>query len=171
MKTFIPALLGVVLFCTLTYFPDPFFLLVFVIGGGLWIGLPLIVIGIIVALISKALNRSTKIPICFIATVLAVISLGGLSIPANSLVYQWAEIEAKAYPDKVRPLLDDYRKEHGVYPKSLDELQGKPPVPRLFKAWSYRSNGSDYSFSFPQPGGLIDQWDYDSKTRKWSLST
>jgi hypothetical protein len=92
----------------------------------------------------------------------------GLAIPTNRFIQQRAVAAAKEYPAVVAPMLEAYRKTQGLYPTSLDQLPTKPSVPRLLRRpHSYRSDGLSYSFYFPAPGGLMDTWSYDSKTRQW----
>ena len=96
----------------------------------------------------------------------------GLMLPINGFIQERAVTAAKAYPARIAPLLEVYRKSHGFYPMKLDELPSKPSVPRLLRSsYGYRSNGHHYTFCFPQPGGIIDVWDYDSETKSWHLST
>lgn len=102
----------------------------------------------------------------------ALAILAGVAWPLNHFAQERAVTAAKAYPERVAPLLDAYRQAHGSYPTSLDQLASKPTVPRLLRrSYGYRSEGSRYSFSFLQPGGMIDTWDYDSTSKEWHLST
>ena len=114
--------------------------------------------------------RSFYAPLGVILTIGVFASVVALSIPLNVRIQERAATEAKAYPDLVAPLLEQYRQQHGEYPSSLDQLPSRPRVPRLLRSsYGYRSDGVEYSFCFPQPGGLIDSWSYGSRTRKWHL--
>jgi hypothetical protein len=172
MKRIIAIAIAIVVFTLLAYFPDPFLLLIVAVGGGFWIGLPCIFGGFIALLIAISKQRSPRIPLLFIGSVFAIFALCAMAIPINSYIYHHAELAAKAYPEKIRPLLEAYRASHGAYPTSLDQISDKPPPPRLLRtSFSYHSDGKTYSFAFAKPGGLIDVWDYSSETHEWHLST
>ena len=98
-----------------------------------------------------------------------------ISLPINKAIRRWAEAEAKAYPDLVATLLEQYRQQHGTYPYSLEELPSRPSVPRLLRGKNgYRSvgvhDGAYYSFSFATPVSTFGFWEYSSRTRKWNFS-
>lgn len=165
-------ILAAVAFVAVVWFTDPLLLVLFSVGPLIWIGLPtsLIAVGHLLDSIRKGRSRH---PALKILTVVAVFGcLVGVAIPTNRFIFGRAVTVAKEYPARVAPLLEAYRQAHGSYPTSLDQLPAKPAVPRLLRrAYGYRSDGSRYSFWFPQPGGLIDRWDYDSETQTWRLST
>lgn len=162
----------IVIYAASAYFPDPFILLVFTLGAGLWLGLPILVGCMIASLVALLAHRSPKIPISIAAVVIAIFAFSGLAIPANSYIHKQAEITAKAYPEKIIPFLEAYREQHGSYPANLDELPDKPPLPRLLRtSHAYRSDGTTFSFFFPKPGGLLDAWYFDSDSREWQLAT
>ena len=156
------------LFTPVILFVDPFALFLFGVGSLVLIGGPVAVFGVFHLLrdgSSHSLGRRVLKAVggyaCFIS----------LLITANHFAQEHAVANAKAYPAQLAPLLEAYRKEHGTYPKSLDLLPSKPPVPRLLRNSAYHSNGQGYGFCFPQPGGLIDVWCYDSETQTWNFSS
>lgn len=167
-------ILAVVLaaFGAVVWFADPFLLIFLAVAPLLWIGLPALLIAGILWVSALRTGRSSRAATTIFSVVAAFACFVGLTIPANRFIQQRAVAAAKAYPAQVAPLLEAYRQSHGTYPTSLDQLPTKPSVPRLLRSsYGYRSDGSRYSFCFPQPGGLIDTWDYDSETRTWDLST
>lgn len=137
-----------------------------------WIGLPAVVVGVFRLIFradSPQLRRHWKNVLYGVA---AYACLVGLAIPVNRYVHEFGVGEAKDYPAQVAPLLEAYRKAHGVYPKSLDQLPSKPAPPRLLRdPRSYHSYGDFYTFSFSKPGGMFEGWVYDSRMRRWWLST
>jgi hypothetical protein len=151
---------------------DPFLLGIVVIGASVWIGGPLLAVGIIMLLIAARRQQSLAPAMRLLAGVVLAVCFGGTAMLVNHFVQKGAVLDAKAYPQKIAPLLETYRRAHGTYPATLDQLPSKPSVPRLLRSpYGYRSDGQSYSFSFPEPGGLIDTWQYDSETRQWHLST
>jgi len=168
---FILAGVIVVLFAVAVWFADPFSLILFAVVPLLWIGLPAVLIACFLLLVAIRTGRSRRPALTILSAVGGFACLVGLAIPSNHFVQEWAVSAAKAFPARVAPQLEAYRQAHGAYPTSLDQLPSKPSVPRLMRGFGYRSDGQSYSFMFPQPGGLIDTWNYDSETQTWHLST
>lgn len=163
---------AVVVFAAVVWFMDPFILMILGVTLFLWIGLPASLIAGTLLLVDFRTGCSRRPGLTILSIVLAFGVFIGLAIPANHFVQQGAVAAAKKYPARVAPLLEAYRLTHGSYPTSLDQLSTKPAVPRLLRSsYGYRSGSGSYSFSFAQPGGLIDTWDYDSETQTWHLST
>lgn len=154
------------------WFVDPFS--VAVIGGMLifWFGVPCLLIAGFLLLYAKMTGSSRRGEWKFFWIVVGFCGFIGLTIPANYFVFERAAAAAKAYPARVVPLLEAYRKANGRYPNSLAELPDAPPVPRLIRddSYGYRSDGESYGFSFGRPGGLIDVWIYNPQTGEWDLS-
>jgi hypothetical protein len=115
-------------------------------------------------------HRSLRPPLTLLGIAIAAAALAGAAIPANRFFQAQAEAAAKAYPDRVAPLLESYRQAHGTYPARLEQLPSAPRPPRLLRG-SYHSDGNVYSFYYNVPGGLIDVWTYESETHRWHLST
>ncbi len=108
--------------------------------------------------------------VILVGLVAAVLFLTGVWTSTH-FAQKRALAEAKAYPALIGPLLEAYRQKHGAYPTCLDQLPTKPALPLLLRApYSYRSDGTSYSFSFLVPGFGLDTWDYDSITRRWHTS-
>ena len=92
--------------------------------------------------------------------------LCGLSLRTVCL---FQETAAREYPRLVAPFLEAYRKTHGTYPESLDQLPSKPSVPRLMHGRCYSGGDDRYTFSFTQQAyiDITEDWIYKSETRKW----
>lgn len=162
---------GAALYLGTVWFADPFFLFL-AFAPLICVGLPVAVGATIFLLIAIRTGRPRRPAVVMLGAVAALTILAGLAWPLNPFAQDRAVTAAKAYPERVAPLLEAYRQAHGAYPDSLDQLPTKPVVPRLLRRmYGYRSDGGRYSFSFPVPGGMIDSWDYDSDTKEWSLST
>lgn len=160
------------MFVAVVCFVDPFLLIILGVAPLVWIGVPASLIAVILLLVSIRTGRSRRPALTILSVVAAFACLVGLAIPTNHFIQQRAVASAKEYPTRVAPLLEAYRQAHGSYPTNLDQIPAKPSVPRLLRSsYGYRSDGRSYSFSFGQPGGLIDTWDYDSETQTWHLST
>jgi hypothetical protein len=159
-------------FAAVVWFMDPFLLFVFGVGSLVWIGLPASLFAGIRLFVIRGAGRTSSTDMTVLSMVAVFGCFVGVAIPANDFVQECAVDAAKEYPAQVAPLLEAYRQAHGSYPTSLDQLPTRPAVPRLLRSrYGYRSHGSSYSFSFGQPGGLINSWGYDSRTQKWHLST
>lgn len=159
-------------FVAAVWFMDPFLLFILGVAPLVWIGLPASLIAVVLLFAAVRTGRSRRPALTTLVVVTVFGCLVGLAIPANHFIQAHAVTAAKEYPARVAPLLEAYRQAHGSYPASLDHIPAKPSVPRLLRStYGYRSDGSSYTFYFPQPGALIDTWHYDSKTQRWHLST
>ncbi len=90
---------------------------------------------------------------------------------ASWMVGDWihdAEIaSAKAYVTTAAPALDAYRNEHGHYPDSLARLD-LLELPVLFrKPWGYKSDGQQYTFSYPDSQKMMAAQYFDSSQHRW----
>ena len=165
------AVVFVACFIAVVWCMDPFILMMLGILVA-WMGIPALLVAGILWLFAFHYGRSNRPALTILSIVAAFGCFVGLAIPSNRFVQQRAVVTAKDYPSRVALMLEAYRTTHGVYPASLAQLPAMPSLPRLLRSpFGYRSDGSSYSFSFPQPGGLIDTWEYYSETKTWNLST
>jgi hypothetical protein len=75
---------------------------------------------------------------------------------------------AKTYCESLIPVIDKYRREHGVYPSVLGTVQQNREVPRLLRdRVFYWSDGKVYGFDFSDPRGFMNFVGYRSETRNW----
>ena len=158
-------------FIAVVRYMDPFILLMFGIMT-LWVGIPAVFAAGLLWLFTFRSGRSNRPALTILSIVAAFGCFVGLAIPTNRFIQQRAVVSAKDYPSLVAPLLEAHRTTNGAYPTNLEQIPAMPSIPRLLRRpFGYRSDGNSYSFSFPQPGGLIDTWDYSSQTKTWYLST
>ncbi|HEY0072790.1 MAG TPA: hypothetical protein VGB77_01720 [Abditibacteriaceae bacterium] len=140
------------------------FLIVFIVG-------PLFLISLansIAVLIKKSVPR-TALQIFMLNT--AIVTCLVFSVFVGRIFQRQDIAEAKAYPAKVAPFLEKYRKKHGVYPARLELLSSKPKHPRI-SAFIYGTDDSrSYHFRFLDPGRVVsfDEWQYNSTTRNWQF--
>ena len=78
--------------------------------------------------------------------------------------------EAKAYCEELAIRLDTAREATGLYPTNLTALIEPKELPRILKGGNlyYHSQGTNYSITFADPGGMMNGWDFIGSTRKWS---
>lgn len=130
-----------------------------------------VVTGIVALVVARSRQRISRWP-GHLMLVAAMVGCAGLGTVAfNSWLNDRSVREAKRYPTLVAGPLEDYRRAHGAYPQSLEELPAAPPVPSLLvRPYGYSTDGVTYSFSFPRPGGIFDMWTYHSATQTWGFS-
>lgn len=140
--------------------------------GLLWIVIPLLAAAMVFWLYALRKGRSCQPAFMLFRLAAAAVLFFLLAMPLNQWVFDQEVKAAKACVEEMVPLLEDYRRQHGAWPTSLEQLPTLPPLPWLLRdPHCYRSEGDGYTFSFSQPGGLIDVWVYESKTQAWNLST
>jgi hypothetical protein len=70
--------------------------------------------------------------------------------------------------ETIVPLLDEYRRAHGKFPASLDDVVGAPRPPAHF---AYSSDGTKFELGVSEPSGFMDfgvgGWTYTSERRIW----
>lgn len=157
-------------FAAIVWWTEPFLLLLFGIIT-LWVSLPMALLAAVLLWYANKTGFPRPAALTLLYVTLGLVCFVGLAIPTNYFVQEYAVAVAKAYPARVAPLLEAYRQAHGAYPTNLDQLPSKPSLPGLMRGFGYHSDGRSYYFSFPQPGGLIDVWSFDSRTGTWHLST
>lgn len=153
-------------------YTDPMALRAYFVLALMFIAAPCVVFMLLWIVAASAMRHSLALPLRAVVVVCALIAAGFLLLPVNDFLQQRAENYAKAYPERVAPLLEQYRVSHGAYPADLASVPGLPRPPRLLRtSYGYKTQGDEYIFTFARPGGMIDTWTYYSKTHQWHLST
>ena len=77
--------------------------------------------------------------------------------------------EAKVYCEELAVQLDKARDTAGVYPTNLTMFIEHTPPPRILQNGNlyYHSQGSNYSITFSDPGGMMNGWDFIGSTKEW----
>lgn len=62
------------------------------------------------------------------------------------------------------------KEQSGLYPTNLVGMIEQTDIPRILKDGNlyYHSQGTNYSITFSDPGGMMNGWDFIGNTRKWS---
>ena len=153
-------------------FEYPLRLDLFALAAGLYVLVPLGAICAVLLPLAFAMGRSLRLPWMLLGGVFCLAAFAGFTVLLSVFIQQRAVVRAKAYPNRIAPLLEAYHYAHGDYPKSLDQLPSAPSLPSLLRdTGSYQSDGPTYHLRFSQPGGFGDVWVYDSETRTWHLRT
>ncbi|MDD2235708.1 MAG: hypothetical protein PHG65_00700 [Kiritimatiellae bacterium] len=80
------------------------------------------------------------------------------------------EIEkAKKYCEQLAVQLDGMKEQHGSYPTNLVGTIQPSDLPKILQNGNlyYHSQGTNFSITFSDPGGMMSGWDFMGKTRKW----
>ncbi len=156
------------IYSAVVYYVDPILVIIFAVDGLIWIGLPLIAVCLALLLVGLYTERSIRTALMLLGWSIAIVFLAMVAIPANAFLQDHAVENAKVYSEKIDGLLEEYRRDHGAYPSSLDQIPSAPPMPRLLRRNDYYSDGETYSLDFQVPGGLLDRWHYTSETHQWN---
>jgi hypothetical protein len=144
--------MGLAVYGAMVIYADPLLLCLLVYGVLLWIVAPCAAVALIIFLFAAISRRWLRPPLLLLSSVLVVACAVALALPINDFLQERAVAAAKAYPDRVASLLEQYQREHGTYPARLEQLPSRPHVPRLLRArYGYESDGKHYHFSFSRP--------------------
>jgi len=98
------------------------------------------------------------------AAVAAVAIFTAITYPKLSEGFHMLEVwRGKQYVVAIAPLLDQYKKDHGSYPESLNEIANLPPPPAPMK---YEAFGGDYFITIYDPQNF-DFDRYNSAIQVW----
>jgi hypothetical protein len=143
-----------------------------VLGFNLWIGVPLLILTGAAWVISN-LPYSDQGRIHHAARMMLVgvgiLSSQLISIPAGQMLLAHEVREAQAYCEALIPTLDGIKEKQGVYPKSQEEIiKEQKDLPRLLRSDRfYWRNGQVFTFSFKDPAGVSNFYEFNSAKRKW----
>ena len=93
-----------------------------------------------------------------------------LSVFTGNMVLDHDIKKAKRFCEDLVPLLDAYQKANGEYPGGLNKIPPKDKKPpRIVRGDSfyYSREGDSFSFSFSDPGGMMNGWGYSGKHKEW----
>jgi hypothetical protein len=91
-----------------------------------------------------------------------------VSLPVGAALCERDIGAAKGYCESLVPRLESYRRTHGSYPTDVRLVGDVAPPPRLLADGTYyTTTGSGFRFSFVNPSGLMDGYEYDSSTGRW----
>src|SRR4051812_23598281 len=97
-------------FVATVVFMDPSLLTSLTCVALFWIAVPATVISVILLLFAAGTRRSHRPPLTILSYVLAFSVFVAATIPANRLIQERSVVAAKAYPARIAPLLEAYRK-------------------------------------------------------------
>jgi hypothetical protein len=67
------------------------------------------------------------------------------------------------------PALDDYKHAHGTYPRDLKVVSGKHELPRMLRDFPYYwTDGAEFHFTFLDPSGMMNGFEYSSRSKRWA---
>ena len=93
-----------------------------------------------------------------------------LSIFTGNMILDNDIKRAKRFCESLVPLLDAYQKENGEYPVGINNilpLNSKPLMLVRSRNFYYNREGDSFSFSFSDPGGVMNGWAYSGKHKEW----
>jgi len=93
-----------------------------------------------------------------------------LSIFTGNIVLDFDIQQTKSFCEHLVPLLNAYQKENGEYPASLNKILPKDKkLPMIVRSdnFYYNREGDSFSFSFSDPGGMMNGWAYSAKRKEW----
>jgi hypothetical protein len=144
---------------------------ILILAGCIWIAAPLFLFsGIFLAIAYRkphpvmiSIGQWMMIASIVVGSTLTAIYLGGR---LNDRRIE----EAKVYCEGIANTLDSLRDSSGYYPTNLTGLVQQSDLPGILKGGNlyYHSQGTNYSITFADPGGMMNGWDFIGSTKKWS---
>lgn len=103
---------------------------------------------------------------------LASLVLGStlIAIPFGGKLNQSEINKAKIYCEQTAVILDIKFELTGTYPTNLTEIITERDLPRVLRGGNlyYHSQGTNYSITFADPGGMMSGWVFIGNTKQWS---
>jgi hypothetical protein len=133
---------------------------VLALGAGLWIGVPLLLMGLTLGLARKRAGWR------LVAGVLGLALTLSAGVALGDRVCAWEIARAKAAGERISQECSAFHRQTGRWPGTLAELG--MPVPRLLR----HAPGQDGSPSLwiNDPRYLMGSWNYHLETRSWQFS-
>ena len=138
------------------------------LGIAVYLGLPILIASAL-SFIPRQRSRILAV-LARVALWAGLVALSAaVSLPIGAMVLRSDVATAKRYCEDLVPGLDAYKRAHGRYPEKIDAVNVPGGTPRLLRLYPfYSSDGESFSFSFSNPGALMNWYAYDSKRGKWS---
>lgn len=129
-------------------------------SAGLWIGAPLLLIGLVLGLARHRAGWR------LVAGVLGLALTLGTALALGSRVCEWEVSRAKAAGSAILEACLTYHRREGRWPETLAELA--TPAPRLLRLT--RPQDGSPALWIADPRRLMGAWYYDPETREWQFS-
>jgi hypothetical protein len=143
---------------------------IIILSSIIWIALPVLAISIVLLIIGKKLqNKKTVYFSLRGGTISLIIISTAISLPFGGLLRVNDIRDAKTYCEQIIPRVENYKREHGIYPKDINDIKlGDKKAPRLLQKFGYyNSDGTNYRFDFPDPGDMLGVFGYDNSQKEW----
>ncbi len=93
-----------------------------------------------------------------------------IAIPFGGKLNQSDINKAKIYCEQTAVILDIKYDLLGAYPTNLTGIITERDMPRILRGGNlyYHSQGTNYSITFSDPGGMMSGWYFIGNTKQWS---
>lgn len=98
---------------------------------------------------------------------LVIVASMYLSLGIGKVVHAREISLVRAYVENIVPKLDEYKQQHGHYPKTLASLNQEFPPTLLAGPHSYVADSSSYRFYYRDSATLMGGYRYESTDRQW----
>lgn len=172
MKLLIAIFISIVLNLAITFIWQGRFIFdILILAACIWVAAPLFLFSVVFLAVAyyKAHTIMIHIGQIFVLASLVIASCTA-SLYFGGLLNEKNVKKAKAYCEQLVVRLDQERDQAGVYPTNLVGLITEAELPKILKGGHlyYHSQGTSFSFTFGDPGRMMNGWDFISTTRKWS---
>ena len=172
MKLSVSILVSLLLNVGLTFVGQGHFLVdVLILSACIWIAVPLFLFSSIFLVVSYRKAHPTMISFgqwimlgsLVVGSTFASLNFGGI---LNSKGIE----TAKAYCEQLAVTLDAAKAQTGSYPTNLAAIVEPSQLPRVLKNGNlyYHAQDTNFSITFSDPGGLMNGWDFNGNTKRWS---
>ena len=95
----------------------------------------------------------------------------GSTIPLGGWIQEHDVATAKQYCENLIPLLEEFRQQHGMYPKKIEDLGNNFSPPWLLDCHAdfYRRRDSGYSFHVHDHTLLFGEYRFTSDGQRWEI--
>ena len=133
-----------------------------VMGLVVWVALPA---GAVAGLLYFMKRRGRFARVTFAIACVALSTI--VSAVGGTFLLQHDIAQAKAFCESLVPKLEQHRAKTLSYPDRIEAIDRRTP-PRLLRDGDYYSGSPNaYSFSFSDPGGMMNGFAWDSHAGRW----